>query len=50
MAIAILTVLYAVLLKYLIFTPIQGGIDERIEKIYHQKTLDQQEEDKEAAK
>jgi flagellar motor component MotA len=50
MAIAILTVLYAVLLKYFIFTPIQGGLDERIEKIYHQKTLDQQEEDKEAAK
>ena len=47
MAIAILTILYAVILKYFIFVPIQGGFDERLEKIYHQKTLDQQEEDRE---
>jgi flagellar motor component MotA len=37
MAIAILTVLYAVLLKYFIFTPIQGGLDERLEKSYAEK-------------
>ena len=48
MAVGILTILYAVILKYFIFTPIQGGLDERIEKIYHQKTLEQQEEDREA--
>lgn len=37
MAVALLTVLYAVLLKYFIFTPIQGGLEERIEKIYEEK-------------
>jgi len=37
MAVAILTILYAVLLKYFIFAPIQGGFDERLEKIYAEK-------------
>ena len=37
MAVALLTVFYAVLLKYFIFGPIQGGLDERLDKIYEEK-------------
>ena len=37
MAIAILTVLYAVTLKYFIFTPIGRGLNDRAEKIYEEK-------------
>ena len=39
MAIAILTVLYAVLLKYFIFTPISRGLDERADKIFAEKDV-----------
>ena len=39
MAIAILTVLYAVTLKYFIFTPIGRGLDDRAEKIYDEKDV-----------
>ena len=39
MAIAILTVLYAVLLKYFIFTPIGRGLDERADKIFVEKDV-----------
>ena len=39
MAIAILTVLYAVLLKYFIFTPIGRGLDERADKIFAEKDV-----------
>jgi flagellar motor component MotA len=44
MAVALLTVLYAVLLKYFIFTPIQGGLEERIEKIYEEKAAKEKAE------
>lgn len=37
MAVALLTVFYAVLLKYFIFAPIQAGLDERLDKIYEEK-------------
>ena len=41
MSVALLTVLYAVLLKYFIFTPIQGGFEERLEKIYGLKRAEE---------
>jgi flagellar motor component MotA len=44
MAVALLTVLYAILLKYFIFTPIQGGLEERIEKIYEEKAAKEKAE------
>lgn len=43
LAIAILTVLYGVFLKYFIFTPISRGMDQRAEKIYLQQRAQQVE-------
>ena len=41
LAIAILTVLYGVFLKYFIFTPISRGLDQRAEKIYLQQSAEE---------
>ena len=45
MAVALLTVLYAVLLKYFIFTPIRGGFEERLDKIYEERAAKENVDD-----